>query len=104
MEGVPPHLDYEAIGRALAELPGVVDVHDLHVWNMTSEGVALSAHIGLANGKTWLTTLGAARRMLAQDYDIHHSTLQPSWPAVAPGGDERIIPLVAAADTKATRS
>ena len=44
MEGVPTHLDYDAIGRSLAALPGVIDVHDLHIWNMTSEGVALSAH------------------------------------------------------------
>ena len=54
MEGVPRHLDFEAIGRSLASLPGVTDVHDLHIWNMSSEGVALSAHISIASGDDWL--------------------------------------------------
>jgi cobalt-zinc-cadmium efflux system protein len=34
MEGVPTHLDYDAIGRSLAALPGVTDVHDLHIWHV----------------------------------------------------------------------
>ena len=50
MEGVPTHLDYNTIGKALARLPGVTGVHDLHVWNMTAERAALSAHIVLADG------------------------------------------------------
>ena len=41
MEGVPDHLSYDAIGRALAALPGVTGVHDLHVWGMSAERVAL---------------------------------------------------------------
>ena len=45
MEGVPRHLDFDAIGQSLAALPGVSDVHDLHIWNMSTEGVALSAHL-----------------------------------------------------------
>ena len=62
MEGVPAHLDYNAIGQALARLPGVTGVHDLHVWNMTAERAALSAHIALADGAAWPQTLarGAA--------------------------------------------
>jgi cobalt-zinc-cadmium efflux system protein len=39
MERVPPHLSYEAIGRALASLPGVTGVHDLHVWTMSAQRV-----------------------------------------------------------------
>ncbi len=45
MEGVPAHLPYEEIGRALTRVPGVEAVHDLHVWQMTSERAALSAHL-----------------------------------------------------------
>ncbi len=45
MERVPAHLSYEAVGRALAALPGVTGVHDLHVWQMSAERVALSAHL-----------------------------------------------------------
>jgi cobalt-zinc-cadmium efflux system protein len=97
MEGVPRHLDYEAIGRALAALPGVTDVHDLHVWNMTSEGVALSAHLSLARGEDWPAVLAQARRMLANDFAIRHATLQPTWP-LAPRGERRVIRVVAADD------
>lgn len=95
MEGVPAHLDYDAIGRALAALPGVTGVHDLHVWNMSAEGIALSAHIGLAHGDDWPATLAHAKRLLATDYGIRHTTLQPTWP-VGPlvGDDRRVIPVV----------
>jgi len=97
MEGVPTHLDYDAIGRSLAALPGVVDVHDLHIWNMSAEGVALSAHLSLAGGDDWLGLLGHARRVLSTEYGIRHATLQPTWPmpAVA-ANDRRVIPVVPA--------
>ncbi|MEO6928612.1 MAG: cation diffusion facilitator family transporter [Casimicrobiaceae bacterium] len=93
MEGVPPHLDYTEIGNALSRLPGVTNVHDLHVWQMGSDDVALSAHIAIGVGIEWPRTLGAAQRMLRERYAINHVTLQPDWPLVAPGG-KRVIPVV----------
>ena len=93
MEGVPGHLDYNAIGQALARLPGVTGVHDLHVWNMTAERAALSAHIALADGNVWPQTLANAQRMLARDFAIEHVTLQPDWPPVRPG--KKVIPVAA---------
>jgi cobalt-zinc-cadmium efflux system protein len=94
MEGVPTHLDYDAIGRSLASLPGVADVHDLHIWNMSSEGVALSAHLSIARGDDWLPLLAQAKRMLASDYGIRHATLQPTWPVPASAKDDRrVIPV-----------
>ncbi len=94
MEGVPVHLDYDAIGRALAGLPGVADVHDLHVWNTGSEEVALSAHLSIARGDDWLPLLAQARRLLATDFGIRHATLQPTWPMPhAVGDDRRVIPV-----------
>jgi cobalt-zinc-cadmium efflux system protein len=97
MEGVPAHLDFDAIGRSLAALPGVTDVHDLHVWSTTAEGVALSAHVGILRGEDWPATLAHARRVLADDYGIRHATLQPTWP-VGPALDSgrRVIPVRAA--------
>lgn len=98
MEGVPTHLDFDAIGRSLAALPGVADVHDLHVWNMGSDEVALSAHLSIARGDDWLPLLAQARRTLAADYGIRHATLQPTWPVAPATQDEsRIIPVVPAA-------
>jgi cobalt-zinc-cadmium efflux system protein len=93
MEGVPTHLDYNAIGQALARLPGVTGVHDLHVWNMTAERAALSAHIVLEDGTAWPQTLAGAQRMLARDFAIEHVTLQPDWPRLRPG--RKVIPVAA---------
>jgi cobalt-zinc-cadmium efflux system protein len=99
LERVPAHLSYEEIGRALALLPGVTGVHDLHVWHMTAERPALSAHVTLADGQVWLSTLAAARRLLRERFGIDHVTLQPSWPAPAPpGGRRRVIPVQPAAE------
>lgn len=91
MERVPAHLSYEGIGRALASLPGVTGVHDLHVWTMSARRVALSAHVVLADGDAWLRTLASAQQMLARDFGIDHVALQPSWPASP--SDRRVIPV-----------
>jgi len=99
MEGVPPHLDYAEIGNALSRLPGVANVHDLHVWQMGSEDVALSAHVAIGEGVEWPRTLGAAQRMLRERYAITHVTLQPDWPLVARGG-KRVIPVVTSDEGK----
>ena len=66
-------------------------VHDLHVWQMSAERVALSAHLTLADGPAWPRVLASAQRMLAHDFGIDHVTLQPAWPAPPPSG--RVIPV-----------
>ena len=99
LERVPVHLSYDEIGRALAALPGVTGVHDLHVWHMTAERAALSAHLTVSDGSTWLPTLAAARRLLRERFGVEHVTLQPTWPAPAPGGGRRrVIPVQPAAE------
>jgi cobalt-zinc-cadmium efflux system protein len=91
MEGVPAHLSYDEIGRALTRLPGVSAVHDLHVWHMTSERAALSAHIVIRDPAEWPATLDAAQRLLAKRFGIDHVTLQPAWRKPLPG--KRVIPV-----------
>ena len=93
MEGVPAHLDYYAIGKALSEIPGVASVHDLHVWHMSAAHAALSAHVAIEAGPEWPRILDDSRRMLAGRFAIDHVTLQPSWPAQSPFGDRRVIPI-----------
>ena len=90
---MPAHLDYDDIGRALLEVRGITGVHDLHVWQMSPERVALSAHVALADGRDWPATLAAAQKLLAQRYAIEHATLQPSWPAPPRFGSRRVIPI-----------
>ena len=94
MEGVPAHLDYEEIGKALTALPGIVGVHDLHVWQMSARHAALSAHVTIAAGDDWLAVLDAARHLLAERFEIDHVTLQPSWPSPQAFGNRRVIPIV----------
>jgi cobalt-zinc-cadmium efflux system protein len=77
MEGVPRHLDYDAIGRALSRIAGITEVHDLHVWQMGPDSVALSAHLSLADGAQWPAILARAQRILLESYGIEHVTLQP---------------------------
>jgi cobalt-zinc-cadmium efflux system protein len=91
MEGVPAHLSYDEIGRALTRLPGVSAVHDLHVWYMTSNRAALSAHLRVRDAAAWPQTLAAAQRLLAERYGIDHVTLQPTWHQPPPG--KRVIPV-----------
>jgi cobalt-zinc-cadmium efflux system protein len=94
MEGVPAHLDYAQIGKALTEVPGIIGVHDLHVWQMSSRHAALSAHVTVESGDRWLRVLDAARQMLASRFHIEHVTLQPSWPVSPAYADRRVIPIV----------
>jgi len=101
MERVPAHLSYETIGRSLASLPGVVGVHDLHIWHMAPERIALSAHLTLADGNVWLRTLASAQKMLARDFGIDHVTLQPAWPT--PPTSARVIPVAPVADSEPGR-
>jgi cobalt-zinc-cadmium efflux system protein len=91
MQGVPAHLSYDEIGRALTRVPGVATVHDLHVWHMTSERAALSAHLLIRDPAEWPDTLAAAQRLLAERFGIDHVTLQPAWCSPVPG--KRVIPL-----------
>jgi cobalt-zinc-cadmium efflux system protein len=77
MEGVPFDLRLEAIGQELAALEGVLRVHDLHVWTLTSGTVALSAHVEIRSLAEWPRILAAARHTLEAHHGIHHVTLQP---------------------------
>ncbi len=77
MEGVPPEVDLNRVGKALAEVPDVVSVHDLHIWMLSSGTPALSAHIVMNDLPAWPKVLSDMRALLAADYHIDHVTLQP---------------------------
>ena len=81
MEGVPLHLSLEEIGREIACVPGVISVHDLHVWSVASEEIMLSAHVTVADMARWENVLAQSRELLHQRFGIEHITLQPE-PAV----------------------
>jgi cobalt-zinc-cadmium efflux system protein len=83
MEGVPLHLSLEEIGRALAQVPGVRSVHDLHVWTLSSNRVALSAHLVVDDLSRWESVLRAVTTRMHERFGIDHLTLQPE-PLIRP--------------------
>lgn len=84
MEGVPLQIQLDSVGRDLAALPGVLRVHDLHVWTLSSGTIALSAHMEIRDLADWPHLLAAARETLSARHRITHVTLQPEVLAVAP--------------------
>ena len=84
MEGVPPHIQLDAVGRDLASLDGVLRVHDLHVWTLSSGTLALSAHLELRDLADWPGILAAARQTMAARHGVRHVTLQPEALAAQP--------------------
>lgn len=77
MEGVPLHIDYLAVGRDLRDIPGVLAVHDLHVWEMTPSFPALIGHIEIAQMQDWPAIMSRINSMLLDKHGIDHVTLQP---------------------------
>lgn len=86
MEGVPAHLNHQVVGMQLAKIDGVAGVHDLHIWNMSAERIALSAHLAIQAPERWPSILFDCQRMLAREFGIDHVTLQPEWPLAPPNG------------------
>ncbi len=76
MEAAPPGLEPETIGRVLAAQPGVVEVHDLHVWEVTSGFPALSAHIVVHAGDDCHELRRELQRLVGDRFGITHTTLQ----------------------------
>ncbi len=76
LEGAPDGVDPDAIGRALAATPGVVEVHDLHVWEVTSGFPALAAHVLVRPGDDCHAARRALQRVAVEDFGISHVTLQ----------------------------
>lgn len=77
MEGVPLHLDLESVGRSMAAVDGVVSVHDLHIWSLSSSHIALAAHIVIRDFQAWPATMEHVQKRLMSEFGIHHVTLQP---------------------------
>jgi cobalt-zinc-cadmium efflux system protein len=83
LEGAPPGLDARELGRRLAQMPGVVDVHDLHVWTITSGFPALAAHVLVERGDDCHARRRELEEFLLREYAIEHTTLQVDHAAAA---------------------
>ena len=78
LEGVPEGIGLEKIEAAILRVPGVSSVHDLHVWSIASGKNSLTVHVVVCNGseREWPTLLLTVRTLLADQFDIHHTTVQ----------------------------
>ncbi len=77
MEGVPQQIDYLRVGADLADVPGVLSVHDLHVWDMSPGQPALIGHLHIRHLREWPEVLDLVKTMLLARHGIDHVTLQP---------------------------
>ena len=75
LEGVPANVDLDKINADLSQLEGVAEVHDLHVWALTSGKSSLTAHLVIPE-RDMQQVLVAARELLAHEHQLHHVTLQ----------------------------
>jgi cobalt-zinc-cadmium efflux system protein len=76
LDAVPRDVDHAAVKRYLAELPGVTEVHDLHIWALSTTETALTAHLVRPAGTLDDATLARVTRELAERFRIAHPTLQ----------------------------
>jgi len=84
MERVPARLDLEEVRSAMQRIDGVVEIHDLHIWQISSDRIALSGHVVMHELDAWPELLGRLNAMLLERFGIDHPTLQPE---PAPGSD-----------------
>ena len=76
LEAAPAGIDTDRVGRRMAAAPGVREVHDLHVWTITSGFPALSAHVVVGATEDCHARRRELAAMLEDEFGIHHSTLQ----------------------------
>lgn len=76
LSAVPAHIDVAAIESYLRELPGVSDIHDLHIWGLSTTESALTAHLVVPGGYPGDSFLDEVTETLEHRFAIHHSTLQ----------------------------
>ncbi len=80
MEGTPPGIDYHELTSALKSREHIVDLHDLHIWSISSGVLALSAHIELSDkcvkSGHWPQCLRETQNFLREQWGIEHTTLQ----------------------------
>ncbi len=88
MESTPSHVDMDELVTAIRAVPGVTDVHDLHVWTLTSGYHALSAHVDVTAGASEPSVLNQLSDLATREFGVAHTTFQL----------ERLAPLLQIAE------
>lgn len=84
-DGVPDSIDPQAVHDYLASLPGVSQVNDLHIWAMSTQKIALTAHLVMPNGAGDDEFMKSMAALLHDRFDIEHVTVQTGKTSVSNG-------------------
>ncbi|MEO6992235.1 MAG: cation transporter, partial [Lacunisphaera sp.] len=76
LDAVPTGIDPASVRDFLAGLPGVVDVHHIHIWGLGTSEAALTSHVVLATGSTDNALLHSIHEELREHFGIGHATIQ----------------------------
>ena len=79
LDAVPEGIRFDEVGDVIAKTPGVLSVHDLHVWIMSPGQNAISAHVMIQSHRHWPGILNSIRTELKDHFHIDHVNLQPEW-------------------------
>ncbi len=83
LDAVPPGIRPEAVANYLRTLPGVSEVHDLHIWGMSTTETALTAHLVRADPEADGALLETVCREVEHRFNIGHATIQLEMPETA---------------------
>jgi cobalt-zinc-cadmium efflux system protein len=90
MEGTPRHIDLAEVALALEEHPGVAEIHDLHIWSISSGLFAMSVHVVLADSRDRDCLTWELEEILAHRFGLDHATIQLEGPGYH---NPRVCPL-----------
>jgi cobalt-zinc-cadmium efflux system protein len=98
LESAPPHIDVAAVEAAIASTPGVAGVHDLHVWRISEQFDALTAHVTLVRGAHGTEVCRSVADRLKAEFKLEHVTIQPESPP-----PDELVPVRLSRDGAAIR-
>lgn len=94
LEGTPSHINIRAVIDCLHDVAGVSDVHDLHVWSISSGKESLSAHVTIEPGASHRATLEAIQKALQASFNITHVTIQLESPDEAGVENRKLYQII----------
>jgi len=76
MEANPEHIDYTQVENTIKNIGGVHNIHNLHIWSISSDTILLTAHVIVNNHQLWPQILDEVRHVIHKNFGINHSTIQ----------------------------
>jgi cobalt-zinc-cadmium efflux system protein len=87
MESVPDKFDLDTIRQDIGKVEGVKDVHEMHLWAVSTDHYSLTAHVFIHENAQPFHVIQAINHVLNEKYGIQHSTIQTEHPAFHDHGD-----------------